>query len=132
MLLFVGLLALVLLQVVLHECDVIASGTLAGGVESEFIATVGMEICTLSSAFLALRLFKFPKIHAQLVSQKAPALLKWGSLRLALLEVPMLSNTLSYYIYMKPTFGYLAIMLALCLPFVIPTMSRCLAETSEE
>jgi hypothetical protein len=33
---------------------------------------------------------------------------------------------------MNTTFGYLGIMLLLCLPFVFPSVGRCLAETSEE
>ena len=53
-------------------------------------------------------------------------------MRLALIELPMLSNTIFYYMYMKPTFAYLAIILLLCLPFVWPSMGRCLAETEEE
>ena len=57
---------------------------------------------------------------------------KWGMLRLLILEVPMVIDTLLYYIYMNTTFGYLAIILLLCLPFVFPSLNRCLAETSEE
>ena len=52
--------------------------------------------------------------------------------RLLILEVPMVINTLLYYIYMNTTFGYMGIMLLLCLPFVFPTLNRCLAETSQE
>jgi hypothetical protein len=59
-------------------------------------------------------------------------MLKWGIIRLLILEVPMLIDTLLYYIYMNTTFGYLGIMLLLCLPFVFPSVGRCLAETSEE
>ena len=57
---------------------------------------------------------------------------KWGMLRLLILEAPMVIDTLLYYIYMNTTFGYLAIILLLCLPFVFPSLNRCLAETSEE
>ena len=53
-------------------------------------------------------------------------------MRLLILEVPMVSNTYLYYMYMNTTFGYLAIILLLCLPFVFPSLNRCLAETSEE
>ena len=66
------------------------------------------------------------------MTKKEPALLKWGMLRLLILEVPMVSNTYLYYMYMNATFGYLAIILLLCLPFVFPTQSRCIAETTEE
>ena len=57
---------------------------------------------------------------------------KWGMSRLLILEVPMVIDTLLYYIYMNTTFGYLGIMLLLCLPFVFPTLNRCLDETRKE
>ena len=132
MCLFVGLLTLALLMVVLYETGIFEAGTLAEDKRTEFVATTMMEITTLAGAFLALRLFKFSAIHRELVSKQAPALQKWGMLRLAILEVPMLSNTYLYYMYLAPTFGYLAIILLLCLPFVWPSMDRCIAETTEE
>lgn len=129
---FLGLLAAALLMVVLYETDVLEAGVLADSKQTEFIATTTMEITTLAGVFLALRLFKFRAIHQNLVSQKAPALLKWGLLRLVLLEGQMLCNTYLYYMYMAPTFGYMAIIQLLCLPFVWPSMERCMAETTEE
>ena len=59
-------------------------------------------------------------------------MLMWGMLRLLVLEVPMVVNTYLYYMFMNPTFGYLAIILLLCLPFVMPTVGRCIDETTEE
>ena len=132
MALYVGIILLALLLVLLFETGVMESGRLAGSNQSEFIATAALELLSLGGAFLGLRLFKFSAIHQQLVTQKAQALLKFGLLRLVVIEIPMLCNTLYYYMYMNPTFGYLAIMLLLCLPFVCPSMSRCIAETSEE
>ena len=58
--------------------------------------------------------------------------MKLGMLRLSLLLIPMQVNTLLYYLYMNPAFGYMAIILLLCLPFVYPSMNRCLDETTEE
>ena len=52
-------------------------------------------------------------------------------LRLLLLFLPLLADTLLYYIYMNPTFGYLGIILALCLPFVYPSEGRCISETEQ-
>ena len=35
-------------------------------------------------------------------------------------------NTFLYYAFeMEPSYGYLAVVTLLCMPFVIPTMSRC-------
>ena len=128
---FVELLAITILWVVLAETGVIETGQFAGNAQQEFLQVAVMEIATLGSVFLALRLFKFKAIHKELVENKEQALLKWGLIRLVLLEVPMLSNTLFYYQFMNTTFGYLAIIQLLCLPFVFPTMGRCLAEVED-
>lgn len=132
MLVYTLLVAVALVIVLLYELDVLEAGVLADSKQTEFIAMTTMELTSLAAAFLGLRLFKFPKIHESLVTQKEPALLKWGMLRLLVLEVPMVSNTYLYYIYMNTTFGYLAIILLLCLPFVFPSVNRCMAETTEE
>ena len=132
MLVYTLLVAVALVIVLLYELDVLETGVLADSKQTEFIAMTTMELASLAAAFLGLRLFKFPKIHESLVTQKEPALLKWGMLRLLVLEVPMVSNTYLYYIYMNTTFGYLAIILLLCLPFVFPSVNRCIAETTEE
>ena len=91
-----------------------------------------MELMTLGCAFLALRLFKFEKIHQELITGKAFALKKWGIIRLVLLLFPLWADTLLYYLYMNTTFGYLGIILVLCLPFVYPSESRCEDEVRSE
>ena len=126
---FVAGIVLALAMVCLYETDVFESGVLATDKQSEFLATTLMELSTLTAAFLGLRLFKFEKIHQELITEKAVALKKWGLLRLLVLEVQMVVNTYLYYLYMNPTFGYLGIIIALCLPFVYPSMGRCEAET---
>lgn len=131
-LVFVSLVAVALALVALYESGVLESGALADSKQTEFVAMTGMELTTLVAAFLGLRLFKFPKIHADLITRKEPAMLMWGMLRLLVLEVPMVVNTYLYYMFMNPTFGYLAIILLLCLPFVMPTVGRCIDETTEE
>ena len=131
-LIYVLLVVVALAMVLLYEFGVLESGRLADDKQTEFVAMTVMELTSLVAAFVGLRLFKFQKIHAELVARKEPALLKWGMLRLLILEVPMVVNTYLYYIYMNPTFGYLAIILLLCLPFVFPSQSRCVDETTEE
>ena len=132
MAMFVGLLCLAVIVVVLYETNILTPGEQALNNESEFLCVTFMELATLGCAFLGLRLFKFKSIHKSLVTEKAPALMKFGGIRLLMLELPMLGNTLLYYMYMNTTFGYLAIILLLCLPFVVPTMNRCKAETTED
>ena len=131
-LIYMLLAALTLTVIVLYETNVLESGLMAEEKQSEFILTALMELVSLGAAFLGLRLFKFKAVHNDLVSRQEPAMMKWGTIRLLTLEVSMLADTLLYYIYMNTTFGYLAIMLLLCLPFVFPSLNRCLAETASE
>ena len=131
-LIYILLTALTLAVIVVFETDMLESGLLAGENQSEFIFTFVMELVSLGAAFLGLRLFKFKAVHDDLIAHKERAMMKWGTIRLLILQVPMLADTLLYYMYMNTTFGYLAIMLLLCLPFVFPSQNRCLAETSEE
>ena len=132
MVIYVLLVAVALVLVALYEFDVLESGTLADSKQSEFVAMTCMELTTLVAAFLGLRLFKFPMIHKQLVTDQEPAMLKWGILRLLVLEVPMVCNTYLYYLFMNTTFGYMAIIGLLCIPFVFPTLSRCEAEVEDD
>ena len=130
-LIYMLLAALTLIVIVLYETNILETGIMAEEKQSEFILTALMELVSLGAAFLGLRLFKFKAVHNDLVSRQEPAMMKWGTIRLLTLEVPMLADTLLYYIYMNTTFGYLGIMLLLCLPFVFPSKSRCEDEVSE-
>ena len=114
---FITLIVLSLALVVVFETDLLEPGFRADDKQSDFL--------TLAGAFLALRLFKFEKIHQDLLANRANALLPLGILRICLLEVPMFLNTLLYYVFMNSTFGYMAIIMVLCLPFVYPSLERC-------
>ena len=131
-LLYAALAAVALAIILGYETNLLEVGVMEEDKQSEFALTATMELITLAAAFIGLRLFKFKTVHADLVSRKEPAMMKWGTLRLLILEVPMVINTLLYYLYMNSTFGYLAIILLLCLPFVFPSLNRCLSETAEE
>jgi len=115
------------------ETGILEPGLIAGMKNNgEFLVTVTFEILTLALVPLALKMFKFRRVHEALISRGAKALQRWGTLRLCILFGLLLSNTLLYYIYMSTAFGYMAIIVVLCLPFVYPTMERCLAETTED
>lgn len=129
---YIAQIALALVVVVLFELDVLPVGVMADDKQSDFIYTALMEIVSLGAAFLGLRLFKFKAIHDDLVKRQEKAMWKWGMARLIILEAPMVIDTLLYYIYMNTTYGYLAIIMLLTLPFVFPSENRCIAETSEE
>ena len=119
--------------VVFYETGIMESGLFVEHKNSEFILTALMELLTLGGVFMALRLFKFRKVHHDLVTKKEHALFRWGILRLALLLIPMVANTYLYYMFgEKTTFGYMAIIQLLCLPFVFPSMSRCQSEVESD
>lgn len=126
---FVGALVLTGLIVLVYETGVLESGMMAEKKEIEFITLTMMEIMTLAAIYLALRFFKMEKIRQDLVARKEVALKKWGLLRMELLDVPLIANTLFYEWYLNTTFGYMAIILLICQPFIYPSMARCLAET---
>ena len=118
---------LVPLAMLLFETGLLESGMLAGAdANGEFLAAMVMELLTIAFIPFALKMFKLRYVASRLVSPEA--LLRFGLVRLALVVVPMLVNTLLYYLYLNVAFGYLAIILALCLFFVFPTKDRCEAE----
>ena len=129
---FVFAIVFALAAVVAYETGFMESGLFSERKTSEFIFVSLMELLTLGGVFLALRLFKFNKVHDDLVAKKEHALFKWGLLRLALIQIPMVGNTYLYYMFMNTTFGYLAIIQLLSLPFVYPSMSRCKSEVEAE
>ena len=123
---FISATVFALIVVVLYETDILESGLFADDKNLEFLMTALMELVTLGCVFLALRLFKFKKIHEQLVALKEFALRKWGALRLTLLLIPMVANVILYYMFMNTTFGYMAI-----IQLLFPTMDRCQQEVEE-
>lgn len=99
--------------------------------EKRFVLQTVSILLSLAVVPLSLKLFSMQKVKADLLERKASALKKWGTLRLLMLGVILVGNTLLYYMLgYEPAFGYLAIITALVLPFVVPTMKRCEAETS--
>jgi len=91
-----------------------------------------MEALTICLIPLALRLFKFDRIGKSLAEGKEKSLLRWGTLRMMMICVPLMANTLFYYLFMNVAFGYMAIICLICLIFVNPTMGRCINETKSE
>lgn len=116
-----------LLMAALFEADLLPCGILKGSdAGGEFVAATLMELLTLCVIPVALRLFRFRRVADSLTT--CGALRRWGMLRLLMLCVPMVVNTLLYYLYMNVAFGYMGIILLLCLAFVLPTRQRCESE----
>lgn len=119
---------LTLAIVAVFETNLLPVGLLTiGDGSDEFVAVTVMEILTLAAIPFALRMF-----HFTLVAEALPydtALYRWGMFRMMLICLPMVVNTVGYYLYMNVAFGYMAIILFLCLAFIMPTKARCEAET---
>ncbi len=97
------LIAIALGMVVCFETDILAEGALFGTSHSvEFLVTTFMELLTIATIPLSLRFVRRDK---------------W---RILLIMVPMVVNTLLYYLYMSVPFGYLAIILLIASVFVYP------------
>ena len=125
----IGMVALV---VILGEFNILPFERFDGGDKTEFYLLTFMELLTIAMIPLALRLFKFRKVKAQLAEQRENALTKWGVIRMDMLCIPLFINVVLYYVYQHAAFGYLAIILFLCLFFVYPSKARCQAEVEAD
>lgn len=122
---------LLLLLIVLFESELLIPGSRTGNLTEEFYVLMAMELLTICFVPVALWMFRSKTIKKKLVSGRERALLPLGLVRLLMLAVPMMVNTLFYYLYMLPSFGYLAIILFLSMFFIFPTMERCVSDVSE-
>lgn len=119
-----------LVMVLLFETDILESGVLAGEKSSEFVVSSIMDLLTLGMIPLALFFFRIKGINKKLHSEyREQSIMRYGAMRIAMLCVPMMGNTLLYYLYMFVGFAYLAIILFLSLFFVYPSLARCVNET---
>ena len=117
---FWAVLALMLAAVILFETNEQLTGFLGMTEADEFKLLSVLEMLTLMSIFLMLRLFKFERIARQIEESPQRALLLWTSVRVAVMLVMIAANGLLYYGTMNTTFGYLAIIMMVSLPFVYP------------
>lgn len=120
------------LLVVLYEAEILEPTDLARDRNLIFFLQVVMEFLTIAVIPVSLKLFSWKKIHEKLVRGKGASLLSWGTARINMLCLPMLVNVFLYYQTMSPSFGYMGIILFLCLFFVYPSMGRCYQETEGE
>lgn len=124
-----------LLIIVLFETGLAEPGGWFGSGNAVFVSAFVMEMITISFIPLALYLFKIRRIARYLTEDPAaaPSRLLWlGTLRMMMLCVPLVLNTLFYYLFgLSVSFGYMAIILFLCLFMIYPSLGRCLYETTD-
>ena len=120
---FVASLVCALLLVVVGEIGVLPTGAMAERKSAEFVVLSVMELLTICTIPLALRLFKFNTVKRRLTEPKG--LCRWALVRMLMLACLMIANVLLYYLFMNPAFGYMGIIVFLCMFFIVPTQSRC-------
>lgn len=108
----------------LYELDILPSGMLAGRPQDEFLSTISMELITIVFIPVALRLFKTKDVEKRLEEGNIKAFRKWVLVRILMITVPLVLNTLLYYSFMNTTFGYMALILLICLPFIYPASRK--------
>ena len=118
-----------LLLVALYECGILEPTGLSADVQLVFVLQTVMELLSVVAIPVSLKLFSLGAVRRRLQSGKGSALLPWGTARINMLCLPMLVNIFLYYQTMSPAFGYMGVILFLCLFFVYPSMGRCIAET---
>ena len=107
-----------------YELDMLPSGMLAGRAQDEFLCTISMELLTIVLIPVGLRLFKTKDVERRLDECDIKAFRKWGLVRILMITVPLVLNTLLYYNFMNTTFGYMALILLICLPFIYPATRK--------
>ena len=127
---FVAFISIAVFVVSLYECDILIGGVLAAEKNAEFVIAAVMELVTLAAIPLTLRMFKLSNVKRSIGNTGSLGLCKWGTVRIFLLGLPLVLNTILYYLFMSTTFGYMAIIVLLCFPFIFPSMGRCNYEVS--
>ena len=121
---FYSIVVTAILLVLLFENNVFSTGLYADNKPADFLFTTIMEILTICCIPLALRLIKDKTMEKYAVPRRMQIYRRKAMLRLLLLGCPLLVNTFLYYLFMNVAFGYMAIILFLCLLFIIPTKER--------
>ena len=118
---FYSIVVTAILLVLLFENNVFSTGLYADNKPADFLFTTILEVLTICCIPLALRLIKDKTMKKYDVPRRMQIYRRKAMLRLLLLGCPLLVNTFLYYLFMNVAFGYMAIILFLCLLFIIPT-----------
>lgn len=122
--LFIASVGIAVVVAALYELDILPSGVLADRPQDEFLCTIAMELVTIVFIPIALRLFKTKDVDRRLDEGDIKTFKTWSIVRILMITVPLLMNTLLYYVFMNTTFGYMALILLICLPFIYPATRK--------
>lgn len=122
--------AISVMFVVLYESNILLPGGLDMADQGQYIMLAIVELITLAVIPLCLYLFRSKGIRRQLSQRPTLSLMRFGILRLIILGAGLVFNTLLYYMSMTPSYGYLAIIIAIAMTFIYPSKKRCEKEIS--
>lgn len=129
--LFSLILLVTLLLVLVFESELLLPGFILVESKVDFVIKYIMELMTIIIIPLSLRLFKFKSVERKLATKKQHALLRWGVLRIIMLGIPMIINTILYYGFLAVEFGYLSVILLISMIFIYPSKDKCYYETRD-
>ena len=122
--LFIASVGIAVVVAALYELDILPTGVLADRPQDEFLCTIAMELVTIVFIPIALRLFKTKDVDRRLDEGDIKTFKTWSIVRILMITVPLLMNTLLYYSFMNTTFGYMALIQLICLPFIYPAARK--------
>lgn len=122
--LFIASVGIAVVVAALYELDILPTGVLSDRPQDEFLCTIAMELVTIVFIPIALRLFKTKDVDRRLDEGDIKTFKTWSIVRILMITVPLLMNTLLYYIFMNTAFGYMALILLICLPFIYPATRK--------
>lgn len=118
--------------VALCESGLVEPGVCAADTGLQYSMLMFMELLTICTIPVALKMFSMKFVKSRLAAARHRALARWGTLRIMLIGMPMLVNTLMYYASMAVAFAYMALIGMLCFTFVFPTKARCMDDTQTQ
>lgn len=127
---------LVALLAVLYESGLLLEGALTGDVwaGTHLLTQMWMVVIALFGIPIAMKLFSLKYVRDRLTADESRAdvaLLRWGTLRLMLVALPMVANMWCYYLFGADVrFFYLAVIDAIAVCFIYPSPARCEYDTT--
>lgn len=116
--------ALYALIALLYSTDIVAAGALSGTdhAGTQLLAQMWMTVAALVGIPIALKLFHIKYVRARIEGDESRSerqLLRWGTLRVVLVAVPMVIDIWFYFLFGEVvSFFYLSIIEALSFPFL--------------
>lgn len=121
---FCGELLTAALIVLIFESGLLPAGELAHDAQAIYLAEMAGVCLTIISIPLAMKFMKFTAVRKALTA-RPQSYTTYSLLRLMILSVPLLVNTLFYYMTgFDATLGYLAIIMLIPYLFVWPSRAR--------